>query len=167
MLNFYQLILIQSVIILKLTWINTDTQCNILLSVPFVYFYKKQIDTYNKTVQGILMKEIPLILPNFQKKNKKEKRGKITSLVTGFIRLAYKGVSTYLHNKRQTALKKAFIAVENQVNLERKTIFHLEDYMVMYDICNSETIEKLINMIYYMHNKTTWNENLFVGKFNH
>ena len=64
------------------------------------------------------MKEIPLILPNLQKNNK-EKRGIITLLVTGFIRLAYKGISSYLDNKRQTALKKAFIAMENQVNLER------------------------------------------------
>ena len=35
--------------------------------VPFVYFYMKQIDSYNKTVHDILTKEIPLILPKFQK----------------------------------------------------------------------------------------------------
>ena len=52
-----------------------------------VYFYKKQIDSYNKVVHDILTKEIPLILPNFPK-NKKEKRGIITLLVTGFIGLA-------------------------------------------------------------------------------
>ena len=46
------------------------------------------------------MKEIPLILPHFQK-NKKEKRGIIASLVTGFIALEYEGISSYLHNKRQ------------------------------------------------------------------
>ena len=34
----------------------------------------------------------------------------------------------------------------------------------MYGIYNLETIEKLINTIHHMHNKTTWNENLFVGK---
>ena len=38
--------------------------------------------------------------------------------------------------------------------------------MVMYGIYNAETIEKLINMIHNMHNKTTWNEKLFVGKLN-
>ena len=69
------------------------------------------------------MKEIPLILPNFQK-NKKEKRGIITSLVGGFIGLAYEGISSYLHTRRQTALKKAFIATENQVNLKGKKKFH-------------------------------------------
>ena len=33
--------------------------------VPFTYYYKKQIDSYNKTVHNILKKEIPLTLPNF------------------------------------------------------------------------------------------------------
>ena len=47
------------------------------------------------------MKEIPLILPNLQK-NRNEKRGMITSLVTGFIRLAYNGISSYLHTKSFT-----------------------------------------------------------------
>ena len=44
-----------------------------LKNVPFVYFYKKQIDSYNKTVHDILMKEIPLILPYFQKRKGKER----------------------------------------------------------------------------------------------
>ena len=85
--------------------------------VPFIDFYKKQIDFYNKTVHAILTKEISLILPNFLK-NRNEKRGIITSLVTRFIRLAYEGVSSYLHNKRQKALKKSLLGMDTQVNLE-------------------------------------------------
>ena len=96
------------------------------------------------------MKEIPLILPNFQM-NKKEKRCIITSLVTYFIGLGYEGIFSYLHNKRQKALQRAFIAMEKQVNLERNRIFHLEDSMAIYGIYNSEAIEKLINMIQHMH----------------
>ena len=42
--------------------------------VPFVDFYKKQIDYYNKTIHDNLAEEIPLILPNFPK-NRKEKEG--------------------------------------------------------------------------------------------
>ena len=38
--------------------------------VPFVDFYKKQIDYNNKTVHDILTKEIPLILPNFPQKER-------------------------------------------------------------------------------------------------
>ena len=34
----------------------------------------------------------------------------------------------------------------------------------MYGIYNSETLEKLISTGHKMHNKTTWNEKLFVGK---
>ena len=99
------------------------------------------------------MKEIPLILLNFPK-NRKEKRGIITSLVTSFIGLAYKDISSYLHNKKQTALKKAFMAMDNQVNLE--------DLMVMCGIYNSDTLEKLINTVDKMHNKTPWNEKLLL-----
>ena len=101
--------------------------------VPLVDYYKKQINYYNKTVHDILTKEISFILPNFPK-NRKEKRGIITLLVTGFIRLAYEGISSYLHNKRQKALKKAFTAIENQINLQRNKMFHLEDSLVMYSI---------------------------------
>ena len=37
--------------------------------------------------------------------------------------------------------------------------------MVMYIfIYNSVTLEKLINTVHKMHNTTTWNERLFVGK---
>ena len=99
-------------------------------NVPFVDFYKKQIDYYNKMVHDILMKEIPLMLPNFPK-NRKEKRGKITSLVTSFIRLVYEGISSYLDSKRQTALQKAFVAMENQVNIGRNKVFPLEDSVVL------------------------------------
>ena len=40
------------------------------------------------------------------------------SLLTSFIGLAYDGISSYLDNKRQKALHKAFVVVENEVNLQ-------------------------------------------------
>ena len=39
--------------------------------------------------------------------------------------------------------------MEKQVNLERNKKFHYEDWMIMYGIYNSETIEKLINITKY------------------
>ena len=48
-------------------------------------------------VNNILTKQIPLILPTFTK-NKKEKRGIITTLVTSFIGLAYDDIPIYLNN---------------------------------------------------------------------
>ena len=42
--------------------------------VPFIDFYKKLIDYYNQAAHEILTNEIPLILPNFSKRqNRKEK----------------------------------------------------------------------------------------------
>ena len=63
------------------------------------------------------MNEISLILPNFPKA-RVEKRSIIASLVTGFIGLVYEGLSSYLHNRRQKALHKAFVAMVNKMNLQ-------------------------------------------------
>ena len=125
-------------------------------------FYKKQISAYNHMSHKIL-NEISLILPNYPK-GRKEKRGIITSLITGFIGIVYEGISSYLHNRRQEALHKAFIAMENKVNLQLNKTIHLENLMVMYSIYNSDTLEKLITTIHKMHNTTTCNEKLFAGK---
>ena len=81
-----------------------------------------------------------------------------------FYQIGMQSISSYLHNKRQTALWKAIKLMENQVNLERKKNFHLEDSIVMYGIYNSDALGKLCNTIQKMHYKTTWNKSLFVGK---
>ena len=80
--------------------------------------------------------------------------------------MAYEGISSYLYNKRWKSLKKAFVTIENQVNLQRNKIFHLEDSMVIYSIYNSDTSEKLVSTVHKLANKTTWNEKLFVSKPN-
>ena len=96
--------------------------------VPFVDFYKKQIDYYNKTVHDILTQEIPLILPNVPK-NRKEKRGIIASLVTRFYQIGVLEVSQAIYiTKGQKALNKAFIAMGNQVNLQRKQSFSFKRF---------------------------------------
>ena len=43
--------------------------------------------------------------------------------MTGFIGLAYEGISSYLHNKRQKTLQKAFDAMETNVKLEKNKVF--------------------------------------------
>ena len=106
-LSFHQFILFQTVV----TW-NVNLSRHRCLNKylpniknfckkiePFVDFYKKEIDYYNKTIHDILTKEIPLVFSNFVK-NQKEKRGIIASLVTGFIRLVHEGISCNLNNKR-------------------------------------------------------------------
>ena len=102
-----------------------------------------------------------MILPTFPTQNR-QKRGIITSLITGFIGLAYEGISSFLHHKRQKALHKAVHAIDNKVDLQCNNIFHLEDSMVMY----GDTLEDLIDTVHKLHNRTTWNEKLFSGQIN-
>ena len=130
---------------------------------PHIEYYRKQIAYYNQTAADILTNELALILPTFPTQNR-QKRGIITSLITGFISLAYKGISSFLHHKRQKALHKAVNAIDNKVDLQRNKIFHLEDSMVMYGMYNSDTLEDLINTVHKLHNRTTWNEKLFSGQ---
>ena len=125
--------------------------------IPFVQFYKDQISSHNNTANNILTNQISLILPNFPKA-RQEKKGIIALLITGFIGSTYEGISSYLHNRRQKALQKEMVAMENKVNLQHNKIIHLEDLMVMYGIYNSETLEKLIDTVHKMHNTTTLNE---------
>ena len=55
-----------------------------------IAYYKKQIEYYNQTAHDILTNEIALILPTFTKKER-QKRGILTSPLTGFIGCAYGG----------------------------------------------------------------------------
>ena len=113
--------------------------------VPFVHYYKEQISSFNCTVHNVLTNEISLILPNLPKE-RKEEGGIITSLITGFIGLAYKGISSFMHNRRH----KAVVAM---------------DSMVMYGIYDDTPLEKLITSVHNMHNISTLNERLYAGKF--
>ena len=107
--------------------------------------------------------EIALMLPTFNK-NERQKRGNITLLITGFIRLAYEGISSFLHHIKQKALQKTVNVMGDKVDILQNKIFHLEDSMVMYGIYNSDTLEDLIKTVHKLHNTTTWNEKLFSGQ---
>ena len=131
--------------------------------VPFLNYYKKQVAYYNFTAYEMLINDTGLILPTFPN-DKRHKRGIITSLISGFIDLAYKGISSFLHYKHQKALHKAVSAMESKVDLQCNKIFHLENSMIMYGIYNSDTWELLIQTIYRYNNTTTWNEKIFAGK---
>ena len=72
---------------------------------PYVYFHKQQIRSLNETAHHILKNKVDLILPQFPAR--KEKRCIFTSLITGFIGLAYEGISSFLHNRRHKALHKS------------------------------------------------------------
>ena len=112
---------------LKLTIISYDPDCKYLDDVkdrkdypiklvkdmkvycakimPQIAFYKKQIDYYKWKAYESITNELALILPMISKQER-QKRGIITSLIIGFISLAYKGISSFLHYKRQKAYTK-------------------------------------------------------------
>ena len=81
---------------------------------PFVSYYSKLISSYNTTVHSILVKEIQLLLPQISK----EKCGLITTLVSGFIGLAYEGISSFLQKKHNDALQKAMIAMNSETKFQ-------------------------------------------------
>ena len=131
--------------------------------VPYVNFNKKQIDYYNCTACEILTNEIGLILPTCPRDNR-YKTGIITTFVSGFIELAYKGISSFLHHKHQKALHKVVSTMERKLYLHHNKIYLLEDSMIMYGIYNSDTLEQLIETVYCMHNMTTWNEKILANR---
>ena len=116
-----------------------------------IAFYKKQVDYYNWTAYEIITNELALILPTVSKQER-QKRGIITALITDFIGLAYEGISSFLHYKRQKAIHKAVQAMENKIDLQCNKIFHLE---VLYGIYNSDTLEALVDRVHRLHNQST------------
>ena len=48
----------------------------------------------------------------------RQKCGLVTTLVSGFIGLAYEGISSFLQRKWDNALKRAVLAMDNEVNVQ-------------------------------------------------
>ena len=127
----------------------------------FVIYYKRLIKSYNNTAHNILKNEIDLILPQAPRK---QKCGIITTLVSSFIGLAYEGISSFLHHKWNKALHKAVKAMESKTTIQHNKLMHLENSMLMYDIYNRDTLEKLIDAVHQIHNTTSSHERLFAGQ---
>ena len=69
--------------------------------IPYMYLYKYQVEYYEKTVYNILEKDIGMILPKFGNTesdmlSKQPKRQILSALISGFIGLAFEGISSYL-----------------------------------------------------------------------
>ena len=82
-----------------------------------------------------------LILPKFNK-GRKSKRGIFSIIISGFVGLAYGGISSFLHNRRHKALHNAVCAMTSKVDIQRNRLIHLENTLVMYGVYNTETLEK-------------------------
>ena len=55
----------------------------------------------------------------------------------------------------------------SQANIQCNKLMKLDDTMLMYEIYNAETLEKLIETVHEMHNATSSHENLFAGEHDH
>ena len=129
---------------------------------PFVSYYFKLIKSYNNTVYDIIENKIKPLLP----KRPRQKHGLVTTLVSGFIGLAYEGISSFLQKKWNNALKRAVLAMDNEINVQCNKLLKLDNTMLMYGIYNAETLEKLINTVHNIHNVTSSHERLFTGEYN-
>ena len=136
------------------------TYCNKIK--PFVSYYSKLINSYNKTAHNILENEIKPLLPQISR----EKYGVITTLVSGFIGLAYEGISNFLQRKCKNALQRPINAMDNEASIQCNRLMKLNDTMLMYGIYNVETLEKLINTVHEIHNVTSLHEKLFTWEHN-
>ena len=87
------------------------TYCNKIR--PFLLHYSNLIKSYNDTVYNLLEIEIKPLLPPISR----QKGGIVTTLVSGFIGLAYEGISSFLQRKHEDALQKAVLAMNNRADI--------------------------------------------------
>ena len=83
---------------------------------PYVYFYKQQIKSLNDTGHDMLKNELDIIFQNFWK-IEKEREVSLQTLISGFMGLAYEGISSFLHNRRHKALHKEVKVINNQTTI--------------------------------------------------
>ena len=78
-----------------------------------------------------------------------------SAIITGFIGLAFEGISSFLHQKRHKALYKAVKAMSITTDAQRNKLMHLRNTLVMYGIYNSETLENLVKTVHTLHSRQT------------
>ena len=91
--------------------------------IPYRYLYKHQVEYYEKMVYNILEKDIGLILQKFENAetnvhSKCQKRQIISTLISGFIGLAFEGISSFLQHKQEKALQQTMHIMNKRVNIE-------------------------------------------------
>ena len=105
---------------------------------PYMALYTMQINVYNLTAHKILKNEVDLILPKFQLQ-RRNKRAIFGAIISGFLGLAFKGISSFLHQKRHRALQKAVKLMSIAMNTQRNKLIHLENSLIMYRVYNANT----------------------------
>ena len=130
---------------------------------PYMAFYNMQIKVCNATAHHILKNEVDIIIPKFHE-GQKNKRGIFSAIISGFIGLAFKGISSFLHHKRHRALHKAVKAMSISTDTKRNKLMHLVNTLIMYRIYNAKTLENLVKTVHDLHNRQTLYKGLFAGQ---
>ena len=84
-------------------------------------------------------------------------------IISVFIGLAFKGISSFLHHKRHKALHEAVKGMSISTDAQRNKLMHLENTSIMYGIYNDETLENLVKTVNALHSRQTLYEGLFTG----
>ena len=76
-----------------------------------------------KTVYEIFEKDIGLIIPKFENreksmKQKRQKRQIVSAFISGFFGLAYEGISSFLWYKQEKALQQAMHTMNKRASIE-------------------------------------------------
>ena len=100
---------------------------------------KRLIKSYNTTAHNILKNAIDLILHQI---TRKQKYGIITTIVSSFIGLAYEGILSFVHNKRNKDLHKAVKAMDSKTTIQCNKLIQLESSMLLYGICKFRDTRK-------------------------
>ena len=104
-----------------------------------------------------------MILPKFYTEQR-NKRGIFSAIISGFIGLALECLSSFLHHKRHNALQKAVKDMSISMDAQRNKLMHLENSLIMYEVYNAETLEKLVTTAHVLHSQQSLIENLFAGQ---
>ena len=91
-----------------------------------------------------------MILPKLYTKCR-DKRGIFGAIISGFIGLAFEGISSFLHHKRHNALQRTVKAMSISTDVQRNKLMHLENSLIMYGVYNAETLEKLVKTAHVLH----------------
>ena len=131
---------------------------------PYMSLYKMHIiAAYNLTAHKILKNKVDLILPKFQT-DQRYKRTIFGAIVSGFLGLAFEGISSFLHHKRHRTLQKAVKMMSITMDAQRNKLMHLENLLIMYTVYNAETLSKLVKTVQVMHSCQMFVEQLFAGQ---
>ena len=130
---------------------------------PFMSLYKMQMTAHNLTAHKILKNDVDLILPKFQMEQR-NKRANLGAIISGFLGLAFEGISSFLHHKRHRALQKAVKMMSITMDTQRNKLMHLENLLIIYRVYNAETLSKLVKTVQVLHSHQMLVEQLFAGQ---